>query len=65
MVLFAPIIKKRMEEKAGKRDVKKGGGRREQCRMGGLAEAADEAQANGQPFDEPSPSQSSVKDGGP
>ena len=85
MVLFAPIIKKRMEEKArqegrqegrksmgtdagtkkgGKKGGKKGVGKTMQNGRPWL-KRRDEAQANGQPFDEPSPSQSSVKDGGP
>ena len=60
MVLFAPIIKRRMEEKA----------RREARRENNAAWDAwlkrrDEAQANGQPFDEPSPSQESAKNNDP
>ena len=64
MVLFAPIIKKRMEEKARQEGRKEG---RQEGRQEGRREnneeweawlkRRDEAQANGQPFDEPSPSQ--------
>ena len=64
MVLFAPIIKKRMEEKARQE------GRKEERRQNNAAWDAwlkrrDEAQANGQPFDEPSPSQESAKNNDP
>ena len=64
MVLFAPIIKKRMEEKARQE------GRQEERRENNAEWEAwlkrrDEAQANGQPFDEPSPSQVSAKNSDP
>ena len=64
MVLFAPIIKKRMEEKA-RQEGRQEGRRENNTEWDAWLKRRDEAQANGQPFDEPSPSQSSVKDGGP
>ena len=68
MVLFAPIIKKRMEEKArqeGRQEGRQEERRETNAEWEAWLKRRDEAQANGQPFDEPSPSQSSVKDGGP
>ena len=60
MVLFAPIIKKRMEEKARQEQ------RREtNAEWEAWLKRRDEAQANGQPFDEPSPSQVSAKNNDP
>ena len=64
MVLFAPIIKRRMEEKA-RQEGRQEGRRENNAEWEAWLKRRDEAQANGQPFDEPSPSQNSVKDGGP
>ena len=60
MVLFAPIIKKRMEEKA-----RQEGRREKNAEWEAWLKRRDEAQANGQPFDEPSPSQESAKNNDP
>jgi hypothetical protein len=60
MVLFAPIIKKRMEEKARKEER-----RQNNAAWDAWLKRRDEAQANGQLFDEPSPSQDSGKNNDP
>ncbi len=72
MVLFAPIIKKRMEEKARQEGLREGRqeGRQEERRQNNAEWEAwlkrrDETQANGQSFDEPSPSQVSAKNSDP
>ena len=68
MVLFAPIIKKRMEEKArqeGLREGRQEGRRETNAEWEAWLKRRDEAQANGQQFDEPSPSQDSAKNNDP
>ena len=63
MVLFAPIIKKRMEEKA-RQEGRQEGRRENNAEWEAWLKRRDEAQANGQPFDEPSPSQGPGKNNG-
>jgi predicted transposase YdaD len=68
MVLFAPIIKKRMEEKArqeGRQEGRQEERRENNAEWEAWLKRRDETQANGQSFDEPSPSQVSAKNSDP